>query len=123
MGLVAMGSGISASSRPDEADETEGRFDWLWTGLLHVSLAAVVAMATVAMASAGMFLTTAPETVSLLFEPLSLLLMPGLLVSLLVVNAHDYSPPVVVETAFVFYFLFFLAALWVWSRKRLHAHR
>ena len=47
---------------------------------------------------------------SLLVEPISLLLMPGLLVSLAAAGPHDYKPNLVAIWSFVFYFIFFYVA-------------
>lgn len=71
----------------------------------------------VAIASAANFLTTAPKVLSLLFEPFSLLLMPGLLASLALAGPHDYSPTTVVLTSVLFYSTFFYFALGWLSRR------
>ncbi len=60
-----------------------------------------------------MFVTSAPKALSLLIEPFSLLLMPGLVVAVLSAGAHDFSPLTVVCVAAAFYFCFFF---WVFSR-------
>jgi len=63
-----------------------------------------------------MFVTSAPKIVSLLIEPFSLLLMPGLITSIILAGPHDFSPLSVVYIAAGFYFGFFYGAL-TWFAK------
>jgi hypothetical protein len=79
--------------------------------------AMLCASVLVAIASAANFLTTAPKAFSLLFEPFSLLLMPGLLASLVLAGPHDYSIDTVLTTSVVFYAIFFYFAL-TWLSRR-----
>ena len=67
----------------------------------------------VSVATAGMFVTSAPRLVSLLLEPFSLLLMPGLVVAIVLAGPHDFSPGSVVFIAAIFYCGFFY---WVLPR-------
>jgi hypothetical protein len=91
------------------------RFVPILTRSLWAMLCAVI---LVGVASAANFLTTAPEALSLLFEPFSLLLMPGLLTSFALAGPHDYSIDTVLVASVVFYALFFYFALTWLSRRR-----
>ena len=73
--------------------------------------AALLSAVLVAVATAGMYVTTAPRLISLLLEPFSLLLMPGLVVAVMLAGPHDFSPGSVVFIAVVFYCGFFFWAL------------
>jgi hypothetical protein len=79
--------------------------------LLRVVLAGVFTAALVWIASVAMLLDTAPAWVSLVFEPLSLFLLPGLVVAMVTAGKHDLNPSVVVAASGVFYFVCFLVAL------------
>jgi len=74
-------------------------------------LAAIATAALVSMACAAMLLNTAPKWISLIFEPLSLFLLPGLAVDSLAVSPHDLDPTLVIEGCVVFYFLVFFGFL------------
>jgi hypothetical protein len=77
-------------------------------GLIGRLLAAsLAAFALTAVAVGAVHLTAAPKYISLLLEPLSLLLTPGLVVSLLAAGAHDFSAELVSMAAFFFYFVVF----------------
>ncbi len=77
----------------------------------RLAYAALLTAVLVAVATAGMFVTSAPELVSLLLEPFSLLLMPGLVVAVMLAGPHDFSPGSVVFVAAIFYCGFFYWAL------------
>lgn len=83
------------------------------TGWRRVVWAAFLTAALVSVATAGMFVTSAPKLVSLLLEPFSLLLMPGLVVAVILSGPHDFSPGSVVFIAAIFYCGFFY---WVLPR-------
>ncbi len=85
--------------------------------LIRIFQATLCASILVAIASAANFLTTAPKFISLLFEPLSLLLIPGLLASLLVAGPHDYNPLLVFQVSLVFYIVVFYWGL-NWRARR-----
>ncbi len=90
------------------------------TLLLRTLLATLYAAVLIGLAVAGIFFTTAPELLSLLAEPFSLLLMPGLLVSLAVAGPHDYSPNIVLLVSLACYIVFFYFVLsWIARRRRL----
>lgn len=91
------------------------------TAATRLLLAAVCTSALMALAITGVFLTTVPQWVNLLFEPFSLLLMPGLVVSVLAAGPHDFSPYVVAWVSAGFYFLVFYA--WLGWRGRTAAGR
>ena len=77
----------------------------------RVLLSAAITALLLLVATEAMFVTTAPRLVSLLVEPFSLLLMPGLIVAIALAGAHDFTPGSVVFIAAVFYFAFFYWAL------------
>ena len=85
----------------------------VWRRLL---LSALLTGVLLAVSTAGMCVTSAPRLVSLLVEPFSLLLMPGLVVAIVVAGAHDFSPVSVVWIAAGFYFGFFYLVL-TWRAK------
>jgi len=93
-----------------------GRFaGFMW----RVVLAGVAAAVVVGLASVGMLFSTAPEWLSLIFEPLSLLFLPGLLVDMVQLGPHDLAPAVVVQASVAIYFVLFLGALeWRATRQR-----
>ena len=78
---------------------------------LRVLLAGVSTMVVVGVGSAAMLLNTVPEWLSLLFEPLSLLLLPGLLVGVVASGPHELVPQMILDSAVVFYFGVFLTLL------------
>jgi hypothetical protein len=89
----------------------------------RVLLAALLTAALMGAAIGALFVTTAPRMVSVLIEPISVLLMPGLLISLAASGAHDFSINVVVASASVLYFAFFYWALNRIARARLSQAR
>ena len=86
--------------------------------LTRAACAILCAALVVGAAMAANYLTTASKSISLLFEPVSLLLMPGLIVSILTAGPHDYSPHNVTIVSLAFYFVFFYAVLHWLSRRR-----
>ena len=93
--------------------------------MLRLVLAGAAAAAIVGVGSAGLLFTTGPEWASLLFEPVSLLLLPGLLVGIVLASPHDLDPHVVMNGTIVFYFLLFWAVLeWrAWRQRRRRRRR
>jgi hypothetical protein len=85
---------------------------------LRMLIAAAAAALVIGMASAGLLFSTAPERISLIFEPMSLMLMPGLLFGIYEAGPHDLNPKVILWASGVFYFLFFLVVLEWWARSR-----
>ena len=63
----------------------------------------LLAAVLVSVATAAMYVTAAPKFVSLLIEPFSLLLMPGLVVAVILAGPHDFGPGSVVFIAAIFY--------------------
>ena len=92
----------------------------LRTSALHLLLSACLTAATMAVAYAALFVTTTPALVSLVVEPFSLLLLPGLLVSFAIGSHHDPSAGAVLLGAASFYLLLFYAVL---ARRERHANR
>jgi hypothetical protein len=79
--------------------------------LRRLTISAAITTVIVVAGSAAMFVTSAPRLVSLLVEPFSLLLMPGLVVAILIAGPHDFTPIGVVAIASAFYLAFFYWAL------------
>ena len=88
-------------------------------GGLRLLYATLAATALVAISSAAILTTDQPRLISLFVEPLSLFLMPGLLVSLMTAGLHDYSLDTVLIVSFVFYLIAFYLLLH--RRARPHA--
>lgn len=86
-----------------------------WRLLLAAGLTSLL----LALAYAGLFVTTAPAIVSLLIQPFSLLLMPGFIAASLAAGRHDFSPQMIILTSVPFYFVFFYAIL---GRRLTRAH-
>jgi hypothetical protein len=93
--------------------------------MLRFVLAGVMAASVVGIGSACMLFSTGPEWASLIFEPVSLVLMPGLLVGMVLSGPHDLQPQVVLAGTIVFYFLLFWVVLeWrAWRRRRRRGRR
>ncbi len=73
-------------------------------------MALLLAAALVALASAALYVTSAPPMVSLLVEPLSLFLLPGLLIALVAAHPRDFTAQdVVVWSMLVYTAVFFFA--------------
>ena len=85
---------------------------------LRVGFAAALSAAILAVSCAALFVTHTPRIVSLLLEPFSLLLVPGLLIAFLAAGTSDFSPILVLRVSSVFYFLLFL--LLALRRRRVH---
>jgi len=87
---------------------------------LRVLMASAATAVVVGLASAGLLFSTARESVSLVLEPMSLMLMPGLLFGLYQAGPHDLDPRVILGASVGFYFMFFFSVLeWrAWSRRR-----
>ena len=84
--------------------------------LRRLAISAVLTAVLLVVSCAAMYVTFAPRIVSLLIEPFSLLLMPGLVVAIVMAGAHDFTPISVVCVAAIFYFCFFYLAL-AWRAK------
>jgi hypothetical protein len=88
--------------------------------MARLVLASVATAIVVGIGSAGMLFTTGPEWASLLFEPASLVLLPGLFIGMAISGPHDLYPQVVMNGTILFYFLLFWAVLeWrAWRQRR-----
>lgn len=93
--------------------------------MARIVLAGVIAAAIVGIGSGGLMFTTGPEWASLLFEPVSLVLLPGLFVGMFATGPHDLEPHVVMNGTIVFYFVLVWAALeWRgWRQRRRQGRR
>ncbi len=87
--------------------------------MLRIVLAGALTAAVIGIASFGLLFATAPAWASLIFEPLSLLLIPGLGIAMALSGPHDLEPSVVVTASIVVYFLLFFALLEAraWRRR------
>jgi hypothetical protein len=88
--------------------------------MVRIVLTSLATAFVVFVASAAMLFVTAPEWLSLIFEPLSLLMAPGLIAGLFASGPHDLNPVLVVKGSIVFYFLSFFCLLeWrAWRKRR-----
>ncbi len=77
----------------------------------RVLLAAAATALLLYVSTQAMLVTTAPKIVSLLVEPFSLFLLPGLVVAVLLAGAHDFTPGAVLFIAAIFYMAIFYWAL------------
>ena len=93
--------------------------------LLRFLYASIAAAAIVGIGSAAMLFTTGPEWASLLFEPMSLVLLPGLFVGMVLSGAHDLEPRIVLLGTIVFYIIliFALLELQAWRQRRRQRRR
>ena len=73
--------------------------------VFRLLLSAVTTAAILAVALSGMFVAMAPRLISESIEPLSLLLLPGLLFAIASVGPHDFKPDTVVKVAALFWFV------------------
>ena len=89
------------------------------TILARAAWSLLAAAVLVGAATAANYATAQPALISLLIEPFSLLLLPGLVISLAVAGPHDFSPLLVDEASFVWYvLLFYLVFTWAARRRR-----
>jgi hypothetical protein len=119
LGLDAEGeAAMSFSGRAVPEEYGGGRLAFVPALLLRVMLAGLLATLVVGAGSLGMLFSSGPEWTSLVFEPVSLLLLPGLLVGILYSGPHDLDPHMVLLGTILFYFLLFWAVLeWrAWRR-------
>ena len=72
---------------------------------------------------AALFVSSAPKWVSLLVEPLSLVLVPGVAYSLTFTKWHDYEEWDILRGAFLFHLVVLYAALRWWDGRRGLAQR
>jgi hypothetical protein len=87
-------------------------------GLMGRLLAAFWAASALTAGGVGaMYVTTAPKWVSLAIEPVSLFLLPGLVVSLAIAGPHDFSPLWVAAASDTFYFALFYWLFSRWDRR------
>ena len=88
-----------------------------WLGSL--AQAAIAAGMLTSAAVAALYVTSLPKFVAMALEPMSLFLMPGLVVAMAVAGRHDLAGKLVVEVSAVFY----LGLFWVWFWWRGRAAR
>ena len=88
--------------------------------ILRMLMACFATVAVVLLGASAMLLNTAPEWLSLMLEPVSLVLLPGLAAGLISSSPHDLDPGIILDASLLFYFfVFFLAfeAL-AWRKRR-----
>jgi hypothetical protein len=87
--------------------------------MLRLVLAGVFTGALVLIASVAMLFDTAPAWLSMIVEPLSLFLLPGLALAVATAGQRDLDAAVVVEASVAIYFWCFLVVLeWRAFRQR-----
>jgi uncharacterized membrane protein YoaK (UPF0700 family) len=70
-------------------------------------------------AAGALYVTSGPRWVSLLVEPVSLILLPGLVIALATSGSHDFPPEVVLAVSAAFYVgLLYAAQIWFAMRRR-----
>ena len=97
---------------------------WARTVLTSACYLLVAGLATIVLMLAGtsaLYVTSAPAWVSLLVEPFSLLLLPGLMVALVTSGSHDFAPEAVIAVSAAFYVGFIYVALLRRAARRLSA--
>ncbi len=78
----------------------------------RIALSVVVAAVAIAAGSAALFVTSAPKWISILVEPFSLVLTPGVAISMIFTKAHDYTQWEILRGAFGFYVVLLYGLLW-----------
>ncbi len=86
---------------------------------LRLLLSALTSAALLAVAYSGMFVAMAPRWLSESIEPLSLLLLPGLLFAIASVGPHDFKPEAVLKASALFWFLVSFL-LYTWRARTRH---
>ena len=82
----------------------------LWVNARRLMMALVLSGALTVAATSSLYVTAEPKWISLLLEPLSLLLFPGVAIAMATAGRDDFSPDAVVEASAVFY----LVCVYVW---------
>ncbi len=78
---------------------------WLRDLAFRLLLSAFVAAVLLGVACSGMFVAMAPRLLSESVEPLSLLLLPGLVFAIVSAGPHDFQPETVLKASALFWFL------------------
>ena len=78
---------------------------WLRDLALRLLLSALAAAVLLGAAYSGMFVAMAPRLISESVEPLSLLLLPGLVFAIISAGPHDFQPETVFKASALFWFL------------------
>ncbi len=89
--------------------------------LLDLALSAIASALIVGAGALALFSASWPKWLSLTVEPVSLLLAPGVVASLLFTRIHDYTEEAILQTDLLFYFLLMFVLL-VGSRRRARRH-
>ncbi len=88
--------------------------------MLRVVAAGVATAGVTGIGSVALLFVRAPAWLSLIFEPVSLLLLPGMMISMKHAGPHDLDPILILKSSVAFYFTFFLAwfELRAWRARR-----
>ena len=88
--------------------------------MLRVVAAGVATAVVIGLGSVALLFVRAPAWLSLIFEPVSLLLLPGMMISMKHAGPHDLDPILILKSSVAFYFTFFLAwfELRAWRARR-----
>ena len=95
---------VSLSCAPASGCSRLSRVTWVASRILGAALLTGFVMV---IGCVALFFTTAPRALSLAVEPISLLLMPGLVISLATAGSHDIPPEQILRVSSAVYFLFF----------------
>jgi cbb3-type cytochrome oxidase subunit 1 len=94
---------------------------------LRLLYAAAATALVVIVGGGAMLFNTAPQWISVVVEPLSLLLVPGLVAGMVESGPHSLDPSMIVDASVIFYFavffVFFEARAWRHRRRRRRAAR
>ncbi len=87
--------------------------------LLRLLTSFFIAVTLAGLGLAGSLLASAPRPLSLILEPLCLLLLPGIAPALAVAGSHDFSPNVLLACALLIYTGL---AFWLLTRTAARRH-
>jgi len=88
--------------------------------LRRTAFSLLLAAALVAVSSAAIYVTSAPRLISLLVEPFSLLLFPGLFIAMAAAAPRDFTSQSVVLWSMLIYTPLFFLALRALGRSQRH---
>ena len=81
-------------------------------------LAGLLSLLTNAVACAAFYAVAAPKLISLLIEPISLLLLPASVFMMSIEHGHDVVGDQILWASLAFYWVFFLGLLRLLARRR-----
>jgi hypothetical protein len=86
--------------------------------LLGLALSAIASGLIVLAGALALFAASLPRWLSLALEPVSLLLAPGVVASIVLSRVHDYKEETILRGDLIFYFLLVFVLLCGWDRRR-----